>query len=224
MMTEGMMLKLIDIKKRYGETKIFDGLQLELASGTIISVSGPSGSGKTTLFNMLGTLDGDYEGDIFFDGKNIADMTEKEKLVFRNERIGFVFQGGYLLPQCNVMENILLPTIPSGGKNKGYYERASELLDRVGMKDKADSMPLILSGGECQRVALVRALIKKPVLVIADEPTGSLDQDNAGNIGNLLVDINRQEKTTMIVFTHSEKLALIADKKFLISDKKLAEK
>ena len=216
------MLKLENITKKYGDISIFCGLNLELSAGEVISITGPSGSGKTTLFNMIGTLDNDYEGDIYFENKRLADMTEKEQLSFRNDNIGFIFQGGYLLPQCNAIENILLPLIPAGIRNEKYHDRAMELLERVGMKDKAYKMPGVLSGGECQRIALVRSLIKKPRIVIADEPTGSLDPVNADITGELLLDMNKNENTVLVVFTHSERLAGIMRKHYVISEKKLS--
>src|SRR6056297_2444293 len=190
-----MLLSVNNIHKNYRNDKgeiarqVLNGLSLTLDKGEKIAIVGPSGSGKTTLLNLIGSIDSPDEGTILFKGKNIPEMDQQAINTYRNQEIGFIFQLHHLLPQCTVLENILVPTLVSGPK-EGAAERARRLLERVGLEQHADSPPAQLSGGELQRVAVVRALINRPKLILADEPTGSLDRSNSEKIADLLVELN----------------------------------
>ena len=209
------MLELIDVGKTYespgkaGNVCVLKDISLKLDEGQSLVIVGPSGSGKSTLLNIIGALDRPTSGRVLFDGRNLADVDESELAIIRNRQIGFVFQLHHLLPQCTVLENVLVPTL--AGKNRSSiqqtHERATHLLERVGLKDFHMHRPGELSGGQRQRVAVVRALINQPKLLLADEPTGSLDRKASENIADLLVELNRSEKVTMIVVTHSRELA-----------------
>ena len=209
------MLELINVTKSYQTPGIKDGvcvlknITLKVTKGQSLVIVGPSGSGKSTLLNIIGALDRPSEGRVLFDGKDLAELNEFELARIRNRQIGFVFQLHHLLPQCTVLENVLVPTL--AGKThlsrKEIQERATNLLQRVGLKDHMLHRPGQLSGGQRQRVAVVRALINSPKLLLADEPTGSLDKDAAENIAELLVELNRSEEVTLITVTHSLKLA-----------------
>ncbi len=186
---------------------VLRGVSLELASGENVAVVGPSGSGKSTLLNVIGTLDVPTSGRITLDGEDPADLDEPALARFRNRNIGFVFQDHHLLPQCSVLENVLVPTIAAGPTRGETYQRAEALLDRVGLTDRLEHRPAELSGGERQRVALARALINRPLLVLADEPTGNLDRTTSQRVAELLLDLQRQEGTMLILVTHSVPLA-----------------
>jgi lipoprotein-releasing system ATP-binding protein len=168
---------------------------------------GPSGSGKSTLLHILGTLDRPTEGTVSLDGKDPFALPEKELADFRNRHIGFVFQDHHLLPQCSVLENVLIPTLVSSDGRAEAENWARQLLERVGLSDRLDHRPAELSGGERQRVAVARALIQHPVLLLADEPTGNLDRRSAQAVGELLLDLHRREQTVLVVVTHSAELA-----------------
>ena len=206
-----MLLKLNDIHKSYysdqpgKNRKVLDGVSLELDQGENLAILGPSGSGKSTLLNIIGTLDKPDSGDVILNGDKINDYTEDQLSVLRNKEIGFVFQSHHLLPQCSVLENVLLPTLPLKDPDlkKECYSRALELIKEVNLWDHKDKLPGTLSGGECQRVAVIRSLINKPGLILADEPTGSLDRQNALGIISLLMNLNKEFNTSLIVVTHS---------------------
>ena len=209
------MLDLINVTKSYLAPGNNDGvcvlknITLKVTKGQSLVIVGPSGSGKSTLLNIIGALDRPSEGRVLFDGRDLAELNEVELAGIRNRQIGFVFQLHHLLPQCTVLENVLVPTLAGKtqfSKNE-IQERATNLLQRVGLKDHMLHRPGQLSGGQRQRVAVVRALINKPKLLLADEPTGSLDKDAAENIAELLVELNRSEEVTLITVTHSLKLA-----------------
>jgi len=210
-----MLVTLKNISKHYQNPgsglwqEVLTDISLEINPGDALAVAGPSGSGKSTLLNIIGTLDQPSSGQVSFDGTNISSLTENQLATFRNQHIGFVFQQHYLLPQLSLLENVLLPVIPVKDKTRRNEAtvRATQLLSEVGLADKMHHLPGQLSGGECQRGAVVRAMINEPGLILADEPTGSLDQDSAAQIGELLSEINRKNKVTIIVVTHSEKLA-----------------
>ena len=220
------MLELINITKSYETPGNKDGvcvlknITLKVTKGQSLVIVGPSGSGKSTLLNIIGALDRPSEGRVLFDGKDLAELTESELARIRNRQIGFVFQLHHLLPQCTVLENVLVPTL--AGKThlsrKEIQERATNLLQRVGLKDHLLHRPGQLSGGQRQRVAVVRALINSPKLLLADEPTGSLDKDAAENIAELLVELNRSEEVTLITVTHSLKLAEMIGNVMELSD------
>jgi len=189
--------------------EVLRGISLEINSGDAIAIVGPSGSGKSTLLNIIGTLDSPSSGIVEIGGRNVTDMNEKQLADLRNQNIGFVFQLHHLLPQLTLLENVLVPTIPVRDKTKRSEaaESALGLLDSVGLSDKTTQKPGQLSVGECQRTALVRALINEPDILLADEPTGSLDQDSAEIMGELLVKINQEHGISMVLVTHSERLA-----------------
>jgi len=188
---------------------VLTDINLKINSGDSIAIVGPSGSGKSTLLNIIGTLDSPTSGTVNFKGVDITTYDEKGLAEIRNKSIGFVFQFHHLLPQLGLIENVLVPTIPLNGKSnsKEIPSRAMELLESVGLKERIHQRPGQLSGGECQRAALVRALINQPELILADEPTGSLDQDSAAQMGELLLDINKRFSVALVVVTHSLTLA-----------------
>ncbi len=213
-----MILKLKNISKGYGDPlksnfrKVLNGLNLEVQINQKIAISGPSGSGKTTLLNLIGTLDQPDSGEIYFNGENITGYSQEKLAHFRNRKIGFVFQMHHLLPQCTLLENVLLPVLPIkmvvGKEEKDWAEH---LLRKVGIWEQRNQKPSQLSGGECQRTAVVRALINKPQLILADEPTGALDEQNAGHLAELLNHISSEEGVSLIVVTHSSELAAQMD-------------
>ena len=203
---------------------VLRGVSLALSLGENLAILGPSGSGKSTLLHILGTLDRPTSGIVTLGGQNPFDLDEPRLADFRNRRIGFVFQDHHLLPQCSVLENVLLPTIANGAATKEIIDRAKLLLDRVGLSNRLDHRPAELSGGERQRVAVARAMIFRPALLLADEPTGNLDRTNAAAIGKLLLEVPREEQTMLIVVTHSLELAALFQRRMEIDDGKLSEK
>ena len=202
-----MMLNLKNISKCYDEnTSVLTRIDLTVAAGESVAIAGPSGCGKSTLLNIIGTLERPDSGTLEFDGKNLLTLNEKETAEFRNRCVGFVFQLHHLLPQCSILENVLVPTLVN--KESGDVQaRALHLLDRVGLSNRLNYRPGQLSGGERQRAAVVRALINKPQLLLADEPTGSLSREGADNLVQLLLELNREENMTLILVTHSIRLA-----------------
>ena len=200
-----MLLELSHVAKSYGTVEVLKEVNLQLAAGEPIAIIGPSGSGKSTLLNIMGALDVPTRGTMSLDGRDLSHLTEKELAGIRNRQIGFIFQLHHLLPQCSVLENVLIPTLAS--PNSDRQERAERLLDRVGLKHRLTHRPGQLSGGECQRVAVVRALINQPKLLLADEPTGSLDHIAATNLGQLLSELNKEEGVALVLVTHSLELA-----------------
>lgn len=199
------------ICKRYGaaetEREVLKNASLSVAAGTSLAIMGPSGSGKSTLLNILGTLDTADSGTVDIFGTNPFQLKEADLAAFRNRSIGFIFQSHHLLPQCSILENVLLPTIVAKSNSKETTERAKRLIERVGLTHRIHARPAMLSGGECQRAAVVRALINGPRLLLADEPTGSLDRTSADAIGTLLAEIVREERAALIAVTHSPELA-----------------
>ncbi|MCF8371835.1 MAG: ABC transporter ATP-binding protein [Bacteroidales bacterium] len=222
-----MLLQLNNISKSYHnatgkvQRQILSGLNLSVEKGDAIAIVGSSGSGKTTILNLIGKLDQPDSGEIIFDGKNLDSMSKTETLQFRNQDIGFVFQQHFLLPQCSLWENVLIPVLPNKSKMTQAEKRGEELLRQLGIWDLRYQKPGELSIGECQRTALVRALINKPALLLADEPTGSLDEDNAGQLAGLLLELNKSENTSLIVVTHSMSIAKKMDKIFELKNGKL---
>lgn len=206
-----------------GPLRILDEIDLELNRGQNLAVMGPSGAGKSTFLHIAGTLDEPTSGTITLEGDKPDGLSETKLAQFRNQRIGFVFQEHHLLPQLSALENVLIPTIARGSSNASDQERARTLLESVGLTDRMDHRPAKLSGGERQRVAVARALICEPVLLLADEPTGSLDQKNAAAIGQLLMDLQQANNTILICVTHSEKLAELFERRVELSDGKFAQ-
>jgi len=221
-----MSLQIRDVRKEYptrsGSLKVLDGVSLSLDRGDAVAIMGPSGSGKSTLLHILGTLDFPTAGSIQLDGVSPFALNERDLAAFRNRRIGFVFQDHHLLPQCSVLENVLIPTLVNPDANKPeLLNTAKELLDRVGLSDRIEHRPAELSGGERQRVAVARALIQKPTLILADEPTGNLDRASAAVVGKLLVELNRQEQSILVVVTHSQELAGLSPNRLEMGDGRL---
>ncbi|MCB9891439.1 MAG: ABC transporter ATP-binding protein [Planctomycetes bacterium] len=207
------LIELRQVTHRFGDADegplILNDVSLAVAAGDTLAIVGPSGSGKSTLLNILGTLLRPTSGGVWFQGNELAGDTPDALAMFRNRTLGFVFQAHHLLPQCTALENALVPTLvlEDADARRSAPERARQLLERVGLKDRMHARPARLSGGECQRVALVRALINEPQLVLADEPTGSLDHASAEAMAELLVELNRERGLTMVCVTHSLALA-----------------
>ncbi len=196
---------------------------LTLEKGSSTSIVGPSGSGKSTVLNLIGTLEPADSGEILFEGTDLTRLKPTELARFRNRSLGFVFQSHHLLPQCTVMENVLIPALAFQDQvSEETVQRARQLLDRVGLGSRLEHLPGRLSGGERQRVAVVRALINRPSLLLADEPTGALDRASAEEIGNLLVEMNREQKVTLLVVTHSTALADQMERTLVMRDGGLA--
>jgi len=193
---------------RSGALQVLRGIELKLERGEALAVTGPSGSGKSTLLHILGTLDRPSGGRVTLDGEDPFALTEPQLADFRNRRIGFVFQDHHLLPQCSVLENVLIPTLVNKADRAVDVEKwARELIERVGLSQRLDHRPAELSGGERQRVAIARALIHRPLLLLADEPTGNLDRHTAKAVGEMLLQMHKQENTILIAVTHSAELA-----------------
>jgi len=209
------MLELINVSKEYqspadtGSVSVLKDITLKIEKGRSVAIVGPSGCGKSTLLNIIGALDRPTAGRVLFDGNDLTKAGDIELAGIRNSEIGFVFQLHHLLPQCTVLENVIVPTLADKNRSlrEEVEERAVSLLERVGLKDWMLHRPGQLSGGQRQRVAVVRALINQPKLLLADEPTGSLDEHAAQNIAELLVELNQSEEVTLILATHSIKLA-----------------
>jgi lipoprotein-releasing system ATP-binding protein len=195
-----------DYPTRGGPLSVLRDVNLELGRGEALAVMGPSGSGKSTLLHILGTLDRPTSGGVRLEGKDPFALPERELADFRNRHVGFIFQDHHLLPQCSVLENVLIPTLV-GGPQAGVENWARDLLARVGLSDRLDHRPAELSGGERQRVAVARALVQHPLLLLADEPTGNLDRRSAQAVGRLLLDLHREEQTVLVAVTHSLELA-----------------
>jgi ABC-type lipoprotein export system ATPase subunit len=201
---------------------ILKDVSFQVKSGQTLAITGPSGSGKSTLLNALGGLDNISSGDILYAGRSLRHMSENELALYRNHEVGFIFQLHHLLPQCTAFENVLLPVLAFKNKTDAAdCERAKDLLHQVGLDDRLDHYPSQLSGGERQRAALARALINKPKLLLADEPTGSLDQRSAGEVADILIRLNESEKTTLIMVTHAPSLADTMSVQFEIKDSTL---
>lgn len=215
------ILRLENIEKYYSgsvdKLHIIRNLNLSVEEGEFISILGRSGSGKSTLLNVIGLLDKIDGGKIFIDGKEVDVLSDSEKDRLKNKMLGFVFQFHYLLPEFTALENVMLPALIDDFSNKVEIEkRAMELLKSVGLEERVHHKPSQLSGGEKQRVAIARALINSPKILLADEPTGNLDEETSETIFNILRDINKNRKQTIIVVTHSKDLAQISDKKLYL--------
>jgi ABC-type lipoprotein export system ATPase subunit len=224
-----MLLQLQNITKGYGQTgthsyrPVLNGLNLELNQGEKVAIIGPSGSGKTTLLNLIGALDLPESGKVFFEGTDITGYSKTELADFRNKKLGFIFQLHYLMPQLTLWENVLLPLLPQGNKiSKDQKDWAEHLIRKVGIWEQRNQKPSEMSGGECQRTAVVRALINKPKLILADEPTGALDEDNAVALSELLIQLSNEENVTLVTVTHSTDLAAKMEKIYKLSTGKLS--
>ncbi|MFB6317468.1 ABC transporter ATP-binding protein [Saccharicrinis sp. FJH54] len=223
------MLKLDKIQKGFGTPgahdyhQVLNDLSLQVEKGEAIAVTGPSGSGKSTLLNIIGSLDRPDKGTVVFNDRNLENFSKDQLQMFRNSNIGFVFQLHHLFPQCTLFENVMIPTLPLKDKS-GSAERAEKLIREMGLWDRRNDKPATLSGGECQRTAVIRALINNPSLILADEPTGALDEENAAALIDLLLEINKTTGTTLIVVTHSLELAGRMQKVYRLTKGKLEQK
>ena len=206
-----------------GSLSILKGLDLTMQRGEALAITGPSGSGKSTLLYILGALDAPSAGTVALEGQDPFQLNEAQQAQFRNRQIGFIFQDHHLLPQCTVLENVLIPTLPGAGANAETEARAKELLARVGLAERIAHRPAQLSGGERQRVAVCRALINRPALLLADEPTGNLDRSTAEAVGSLLLDLNLEQNTLLICVTHSTELASRFPRHCELKDGKLVD-
>jgi lipoprotein-releasing system ATP-binding protein len=202
---------------------VLSDVTFALAPGEAAVVTGPSGSGKSSLLHVLGALDPPSSGTVTLDGRNAFTLPPKAMAEFRNAQVGFVFQDHCLLPQCSVLENVLVPTLVASNGAGGVDDRsrARHLIEQVGLADRVDHRPGELSGGEKQRVAIARALIRQPRLVLCDEPTGNLDQQSASVVASLLLDLHRRQQNILVVVTHSERLAAQFPIRFELTDRKL---
>jgi lipoprotein-releasing system ATP-binding protein len=221
------VLQVSNVSKYYstprGPLVVLSEVTFVLAPGEAAVVTGPSGSGKSSLLHILGALDPPSSGTVTLDGRNAFALPPNAMAEFRNAEVGFVFQDHCLLPQCSVLENVLVPTLvaPNGAGKVDDGRRARHLIDQVGLADRVDHRPGELSGGEKQRVAIARALIRQPRLVLCDEPTGNLDQQSASVVASLLLDLHRRQQNILVVVTHSERLAAQFPIRFELADRKL---
>jgi len=223
-----MIVELAGVTKSYGspggaETRVLRGVDCKVAAGESVAIVGPSGCGKSTLLNIIGTLDRPTSGRVILDGRDVSELPEAELAAIRSERIGFVFQLHHLLPQCSILENALVPSLVAKD-GSGAEARARALLDRVGLTPRLSHRPGQLSGGECQRAAVVRALVNRPKVLLADEPTGSLDRESSESLAKLLVDLNREEGVALVLVTHAADLAARAGRIVELRDGVLAAK
>ncbi|NDW12504.1 ABC transporter ATP-binding protein [Bacteroides sp. 214] len=206
------MIQLTGITKSFGSLQVLKGIDLTINKGEIVSIVGPSGAGKTTLLQIMGTLDKPDNGKVFIDGTNVSNMKEKELSAFRNTHIGFVFQFHQLLPEFTAIENVMIPAFIAGVSSKKAQEEASRLLEFMGMADRATHKPNELSGGEKQRIAVARSLINNPAVILADEPSGSLDTQNKEELHKLFFDLRDRLGQTFVIVTHDEGLASTTDR------------
>jgi len=224
-----MLLQLQNITKGYGEPgmhsyrPVLKELNLGVEKGDKISIVGPSGSGKTTLLNLIGALDSPEEGKVSFNEKDLTGFSKSELANFRNQNLGFIFQLHHLLPQLTLMENVLLPLLPQSNSVSDEQKKwAEHLIKKVGIWEQRNQKPSQMSGGECQRTAVVRAMVNKPELLLADEPTGALDEENAKALTELLIKLSDEEGITLITVTHAADLADQMDKKYTLKNGKLS--
>ena len=212
------MIQLHDIHKSFGSLQVLKGIDLTINQGEIVSIVGPSGAGKTTLLQIIGTLDRADSGRVLFDGVDVSLYNEKQLSAFRNEHIGFVFQFHQLLPEFSAVENVMMPALIKGDSMADARRRAMEMLDFLGLSDRATHKPAELSGGEKQRVAVARALVNRPQVILADEPSGSLDTQNREELHRLFFDLRRDLGQTFIIVTHDESLAATTDRTIHLRD------
>jgi len=210
-----------DYPSRSGPLAVLRDVSFEIERGAAVAVMGPSGSGKSTLLYLLGTLEPPTAGSVRLEGRNPFALAERDLADFRNRHIGFVFQDHHLLPQCSVLENVLVPTLVARDGRTDAEKWARTLLERVGLSQRLEHRPAELSGGERQRVAVARALINRPVLLLADEPTGNLDRHSARDVGQLLLELHREQQTILVVVTHSAELAGLFPRRLEMLDGRL---
>lgn len=212
------MIQINGLEKSYGKLQVLKGINLEIADRSVISIVGASGAGKSTLLHLIGTLDKPDNGKVLIDGTDLYTLSDKELAAYRNQNIGFVFQFHHLLPEFTAVENVALPAMIAGKSKAEAMKRAEELLDFLKLKERLTHKPSQLSGGEQQRVAVARALVNNPKLILADEPSGNLDSENASKLHQLFFDLRDQFHQTFIVVTHNNELAEMSDRKITIKD------
>lgn len=212
------MIQLHDIRKSFGTLQVLKGIDLTINQGEIVSIVGPSGAGKTTLLQIIGTLDRPDSGHVLFGGIDVSVYNEKQLSAFRNQHVGFVFQFHQLLPEFTAVENVMMPALINGAGMADARRRAMEMLDYLGLTARASHKPSELSGGEKQRVAVARALVNRPQVILADEPSGSLDTQNKEELHRLFFDLRRELGQTFIIVTHDESLAAITDRTIRLRD------
>ncbi|MFC5282111.1 ABC transporter ATP-binding protein [Pedobacter alpinus] len=212
------MLRALNIEKNYGELQILKNVTLEVKKGEIVSIVGASGAGKSTLLHIIGTLDKPDKGEVFINDSDITKLSQKNLSAFRNKNIGFIFQFHHLLPEFTALENVCIPAFIAKTSKADAEKRALELLTLLGLKDRIHHKPAAMSGGEQQRVAVARALINKPDLILADEPSGNLDSQHAKELHQLFLDLRDRFNHTFIIVTHNEELADMADRKIVMKD------
>ena len=212
------MLQATGISKSYGNLKILKGVDLDVSSGEIITIVGASGAGKSTLLHIIGTLDKPDAGTVVLNNVAVNTLSQKKLSAFRNEHIGFIFQFHHLLPEFTAIENITIPAYIAKKTKKEAEKRAVELLDLLGLAQRANHKPSELSGGEQQRVAVARALVNNPSIIMADEPSGNLDSNNAESLHNLFIDLRDQFHQTFVIVTHNENLANLSDRMVMMKD------
>ena len=215
------MIQLHDIRKSFGSLEVLKGIDLTIGKGEVVSIVGPSGAGKTTLLQIIGTLDRPDSGRVLFDGVDVSVYKEKQLSAFRNNHIGFVFQFHQLLPEFSAVENVMMPALIQGASMTDARRRAMEMLEYLRLTDRATHKPSELSGGEKQRVAVARALVNRPQVILADEPSGSLDTHNKEELHQLFFDLRRELGQTFIIVTHDEQLASITDRTIRLRDGKI---
>lgn len=215
------MITLRNITKSFGSLQVLKGIDLDIAQGEVVSIVGPSGAGKTTLLQIMGTLDSADSGSVVIDGTDISRLSQKALARFRNQHIGFVFQFHQLLPEFTALENVMIPALIAGTSRREARQRAEELLAFMGLSDRATHKPTELSGGEKQRVAVARALVNKPAVVLADEPSGSLDSANKAELHALFFRLRDEMHQTFVIVTHDEQLAATTDRTIHMKDGKI---
>lgn len=214
------MIQANNINKSYGSLHVLRDVTLSIGQGEVVSIVGASGAGKTTLLQILGTLDRADNGTLMYGDVDVTRLKENELARFRNEKIGFVFQAHHLLPEFTAVENVMIPALIAGHSQVEAQRRAMELLDMLRLADRASHKPAAMSGGECQRVAVARALMNNPMVVLADEPSGNLDSQHAGELHELFFALRKELGQTFVIVTHNEQLAAMADRKIVIKDGK----
>lgn len=217
------MIEAKNIIKRYGNLEVLKGVDVTIGDGMIVSIVGPSGAGKTTLLQIIGTLDKPDSGTVTYDGVDVLRLKDKRLAQFRNKNIGFVFQFHQLLPEFTMLENVAIPALIGGCKQSQAFKRAAELLDYMGLSDRLEHKPTELSGGERQRVAVARALVNKPAVILADEPSGSLDTANKQELHKLFFTLRDEMKQTFVIVTHDESLAGNSDRILHMRDGMIVE-
>lgn len=217
------MIEIRNVEKSYGSLHVLKDINLTIENSKVVAIVGPSGAGKTTLLHIVGTLDRPDKGEIIMDGKKLSALSDNQLSEFRNQHIGFVYQFHHLLPEFTAVENVALPAMIAGKSRKEALVRATELLDFLKLKDRVGHKPNELSGGEQQRVAVARALMNNPELILADEPSGNLDTENARKLHQLFFDLRDQFHQTFIIVTHNEELATLSDRKIVLQDGKVIQ-